>query len=148
MATVSAKKNEIERRWFLVDADSTVLGRLATKVATILTGKHKPLFTPHVDTGDFVVVINAAKVHLTGEKLDNKRYYRHSGYPGGLKSATARELMDKRPETIIEHAVRGMMPKNKLGREQLKKLKVYAGEEHPHASQMPQELKIISKGKD
>lgn len=145
MATISAKKNEIERKWFLVDADSKVLGRLATRVATILRGKHKPLFTPHTDTGDFVIVINAEKVHLTGKKLDQKVYYRHSGYPGGLKKASASELMEKSPETIIQHAVRGMLPKNKLGREQLKKLKVYAGREHPHASQMPQELKIISK---
>jgi large subunit ribosomal protein L13 len=145
MATISAKKNEIERTWYLVDADNKVLGRLATKVATILRGKHKPLFTPHVDTGDFVVVVNAEKIHLTGSKLDNKMYYRHSGYPGGIKATSAGELMEKSPETIIKHAVRGMLPKNKLGREQFKKLKVYSGKEHPHTSQMPHELKIISK---
>ena len=145
MATISAKKNEVGRTWYLVDAENKVLGRLATQVATILRGKHKPIFTPHVDTGDFVVVINAGKIHLTGNKLDNKMYYRHSGYPGGITSKSAGELLEKKPETIIKHAVRGMLPKNKLGREQFKKLKVYPGKEHPHTSQMPQELKIVSK---
>lgn len=145
MATISAKKNEVERTWYLVDAENKVLGRLATQVAAVLRGKHKTVFTPHVDTGDFVVVINAGKVHLTGSKLDNKMYYRHSGYPGGIKSASAGDLLEKKPETIIKHAVRGMLPKNKLGREQFKKLKVYPGKEHPHTSQMPQELKIVSK---
>ena len=142
MATFSAKKNEIERSWFLVDAENKVLGRLATKIAAVLRGKHKPVFTPHVDTGDFVIVINADKIHLTGTKLDNKIYYRHSGYPGGIKGVSAGELLDKKPESIIQHAVKGMLPKNKLGRQQLKKLKVYAGTEHPHESQMPQELKL------
>jgi large subunit ribosomal protein L13 len=146
MATISAKKNEVERTWYVVDAENKVLGRLATKVATILRGKHKPLFTPHVDTGDFVVVINAKKIHLTGNKLENKMYYRHSGYPGGIKAASAGELLEKKPETVIKHAVKGMLPKNKLGREQFKKLKVYPGKEHPHTSQMPQELKIVTKG--
>ena len=146
MATISAKKNEIERTWYIVDAENKVLGRLATQIATILRGKHKPLFTPHVDTGDFVVVINAEKIHLTGNKLDNKMYHRHSGYPGGIKSVSAGELLEKKPETIIKHAVKGMLPKNKLGREQFKKLKVYSGKEHPHTSQMPQELKIVTKG--
>ncbi len=145
MATISAKKNEVGRTWYLVDAENKVLGRLATQVATILRGKHKPIFTPHVDTGDFVVVINAKKIHLTGNKLDNKMYYRHSGYPGGITAKTAGDLLEKKPETIIKHAVRGMLPKNKLGREQFKKLKVYPGKEHPHTSQMPQELKIVSK---
>jgi len=145
MATISAKKNEVERTWHLVDAENKVLGRLATQVAAILRGKHKPVFTPHVDTGDFVVVINAEKIHLTGNKLDNKMYYRHSGYPGGIKSTSAGELLETKPEAIIKHAVRGMLPKNKLGREQFKKLKVYPGKEHPHTSQMPQELKIVSK---
>jgi len=145
MATISAKKNEIERTWYIVDAKNKVLGKLATEVATILRGKHKPLFTPHVDTGDFVVVINAQKIHLTGSKLDKKMYYRHSGYPGGIKAASAGELLAKNPETIIKHAVRGMLPKNKLGREQFRKLKVYPGKEHPHTSQMPQERTIISK---
>ncbi len=142
MATFSAKKKEIERSWFLVDAENKVLGRLAAKVAAVLRGKHKPVFTPHVDTGDFVIVINAEKIHLTGTKLDNKMYYRHSGYPGGIKGVSAGEMLDKKPEAIIQHAVRGMLPKNKLGRQQLKKLKVYAGTEHPHESQMPQELKL------
>lgn len=142
MATFSAKKNEIERAWFLVDAQDKVLGRLATKIAAVLRGKHKPVFTPHVDTGDFVIVINAEKIHLTGNKLDNKMYYRHSGYPGGIKSMSAGDMLEKKPEAVIQHAVRGMLPKNKLGRQQLKKLKVYAGTDHPHDSQLPQELKI------
>lgn len=145
MATISAKKSEVERKWYIVDAENKVLGRLATEVATVLRGKHKPLFTPHVDTGDFVIVINAQKIHLTGNKPDRKMYYRHSGYPGGIKSTTAGELLQKRPENIIKHAVRGMLPKNKLGREQFRKLKVYAGKEHPHTSQMPQELTIKTK---
>ena len=142
MATFSAKKKEIERSWFLVDAENKVLGRLAAKIATVLRGKHKPVFTPHVDTGDFVIVINADKIHLTGSKLDNKMYYSHSGYPGGIKAVSAGEMLDKKPEAIIQHAVKGMLPKNKLGRQQLRKLKVYAGTEHPHESQMPQELKL------
>ena len=142
MATFSAKRKEIERSWFLVDAEDKVLGRLAAKIAAVLRGKHKPVFTPHVDTGDFVIVINADKIHLTGTKLDNKMYYRHSGYPGGIKGISAGELLDKKPEAVIQHAVKGMLPKNKLGRQQLKKLKVYAGTEHPHESQMPQELKL------
>ena len=142
MATFSAKKKEMERSWFLVDAENKVLGRLAAKIAAVLRGKHKPVFTPHVDTGDFVIVINADKIHLTGTKLDNKMYYRHSGYPGGIKGVSAGEMLAKKPEAIIEHAVKGMLPKNKLGRQQLKKLKVYAGTEHPHESQMPQELKL------
>ena len=142
MATFSAKKKEIERTWFLVDAEDKVLGRLASKIAAVLRGKHKPVYTPHVDTGDFVVVVNADKIHLTGTKLDNKMYYRHSGYPGGIKVTTAGELLEKKPEAIIQHAVKGMLPKNKLGRQQLKKLKVYAGTDHPHESQMPQELKF------
>ena len=145
MVTISAKKSEIERAWYVVDAENKVLGRLATQIATILRGKHKPLYTPHVDTGDFVVVINAKKIHLTGNKLENKIYYRHSGYPGGIKATSAGELLEKKPETVIKHAVKGMLPKNKLGREQFKKLKVYPGKEHPHTSQMPQELKIVSK---
>jgi len=146
MVTISAKKSEIERAWYIVDAENKVLGRLATQIATILRGKHKPLFTPHVDTGDFVVVINAEKIHLTGNKLENKMYYRHSGYPGGIRAQSAGELLEKKPETVIKHAVRGMLPKNKLGREQFKKLKVYPGKEHPHTSQMPQELKLVTKG--
>jgi len=140
MATYSAKKGEVERSWYIIDAENKVLGRIATKIAAILRGKHKPVFTPHMDTGDFVVVINAKKVHLTGRKLDNKIYYRHTGYPGGLKSMTAEEMLKKKPENIIKLAVRGMLPKNKLGRKQLTKLKVYSGSNHPHKAQTPKVL--------
>jgi large subunit ribosomal protein L13 len=142
MTTYDAKKGEIMHSWYVVDAESKVLGRLATRVADVLRGKHKPIFTPHVDTGDFVVVINAEKVHLTGTKMDNKKYYRHSGYPGGLKITTPAELLRKKPEAIIMHAVKGMLPKTKLGRQQFKKLKVYAGKDHPHQAQQPSELKV------
>jgi len=140
MATYSAKKGEVERSWYIIDAENKVLGRIATKIAAILRGKHKPVFTPHMDTGDFVVVINAKKVHLTGRKLDNKIYYRHTGYPGGLKSMTAEEMLKKKPENIIKLAVQGMLPKNKLGRKQLTKLKVYSGSNHPHKAQTPKVL--------
>jgi large subunit ribosomal protein L13 len=142
MGTYNAKKNEVERSWYIVDADNKVLGKVASKVATVLRGKHKPVFTRHVDTGDFVVVINAEKVHLTGNKLKNKQYYRHSGYPGGLKVTNASEMLEKKPENVIRYAVRGMLPKNRLGRQQFKKLKVYSGTDHPHKAQMPEELKI------
>lgn len=142
MATFSAKKSEIDRSWYVVDADDKVLGKLASKIAAVLIGKHKPIFTPHVDTGDFVIVINAEKIHLTGNKLDDKLYYRHSGYPGGLKVKKASEILEKKPEEMIKRAVRGMLPKNRLGRQQLKKLKVYSGSNHPHESQMPKELTI------
>ena len=142
MKTYDAKKGEIEQSWYVVDAESKVLGRLATRVADVLRGKHKPIFTPHVDTGDFVVVINAEKIHLTGTKMDNKKYYRHSGYPGGLKITTPAELLRKKPEAIIMNAVKGMLPKTKLGRQQFKKLKVYAGKDHPHQAQQPSELKV------
>ncbi|MBW1853414.1 MAG: 50S ribosomal protein L13 [Deltaproteobacteria bacterium] len=141
MATYSAKKGEVERSWYIIDAENKVLGKVATKIAVILRGKHKPVFTPHVDTGDFVVVINAKKVHLTGKKLANKMYYRHTGYPGGLKSMSAEEMLKKKPVNIIKLAVRGMLPKNKLGRKQLTKLKVYSGSDHPHKAQTPKELK-------
>ena len=140
--TFSAKKEEIERIWYVVDAQDKVLGRLASEVAKILRGKHKPIYTPHVDTGDHVVVINADKVRLTGDKLDKKIYYRHSGYPGGIKSATAREMMKKKPETVIEKAVRGMMPKNRLGRAMFTKLNVYKGSDHPHKAQKPIPLEL------
>ena len=140
--TFSAKKEEIERIWYIVDAQDKVLGRLASEVAKILRGKHKPIYTPHVDTGDHVVVINADKVRLTGDKLDKKIYYRHSGYPGGIKSATAREMMKKKPETVIEKAVRGMMPKNRLGRAMFTKLNVYKGSDHPHKAQKPIPLEL------
>jgi large subunit ribosomal protein L13 len=142
MKTYDAKKGEVDRAWHVVDAESKVLGRLATRVADVLRGKHKPIFTPYVDTGDFVVVINAEKVHLTGTKMENKKYYRHSGYPGGLKVTTPAELLRKKPEAIIMNAVKGMLPKTKLGRQQLKKLKVYAGKDHPHQAQQPSELKV------
>jgi large subunit ribosomal protein L13 len=137
-----AKPNQVERKWVVVDAADQTLGRLATEVATLLRGKHKPEFTPHVDTGDFVIVINASKVRLTGKKDTDKTYYRHSGWPGGLKSISAGELRAKRPDRMIELAVRGMLPKNKLGRQQLKKLKVYAGSEHPHQAQQPEKWEL------
>ncbi len=140
--TFSAKKEEVQRDWYVVDAADMVLGRLATQIANILRGKNKPIFTPHVDTGDFVVVINADKIRLTGRKWEKKTYYRHSGYPGGLKSITAAKVRDKNPEFLIKHAVRGMLPKNKLGHKQLKKLKVFAGPHHKHEAQSPKPLNI------
>jgi len=142
MSTVSAKKETVERKWFVVDAQDIVLGRLATNVASILRGKNKPIYTPHVDTGDFVVIVNAEKVQLTGKKLDNKVYYHHTNYPGGLKSITAGKLLKEKPEEVIIAAVKGMLPKNPLGRDMIHKLKVYAGAEHPHAAQMPEKLEI------
>ena len=137
MRSYMPKMDEITREWVVMDASDQVLGRLATEVARLLRGKHKPDFTPHLDTGDFVVVINADKVKLTGAKMDDKVYYRHSGRPGNLKSETARERMDKYPERVIQAAVWGMLPKNRLGRKLLKKLKVYSGSEHPHQAQQP-----------
>ncbi len=138
MRTYMAKANELERQWFIVDAAGQTLGRLASEVAAIIRGKHKPQFTPHVDTGDFVVVINADQVVLTGKKLDQKNYYRHSGHPGGLKVTTARTMLAKKPERMLELAVHGMLPKNRLGEKMKLKLKVYAGSEHPHQAQNPQ----------
>lgn len=140
--TYMAKPNEVERKWYVVDAAGKTLGRLASQVAAILRGKHKPQYTPHVDTGDFVIVINADKVVLTGKKLTKKMYYRHSGYPGGLKVTSAGTLLKTKPERMIELAVRGMLPKNSLGRKQFKKLKVYAGPTHPHQAQQPIPLEI------
>jgi|UniRef100_A0A7C3SJD0 large subunit ribosomal protein L13 len=140
MKTFMAKKDEGSRIWYLVDADGKVVGRLASRIAMVLRGKHKPVFTPHTDTGDFVVVVNADKVRLTGRKLDQKIYYRHSGYMGGLKVTNARTMLKTKPEEILRHAVRGMLPKNSLGRQLLKKLKIYAGAEHPHEAQKPQPL--------
>jgi large subunit ribosomal protein L13 len=137
MRTVSAKKQDIEKNWFLMDAEDQVLGRLASRVASILRGKHKPIFTPHVDTGDHVIVINADKIRLTGEKLKDKMYHHHTGYPGGLKSTTAGRLIKEHPERLIENAVRGMLPKTKLGRAMIKKLWVYPGGDHPHSAQKP-----------
>ena len=142
MKTYYAKPLEVEREWVLIDATDQVLGRVASVAAQILKGKHKPQYTPHVDTGDFVVVINADKIKVTGAKAADKIYYRHSGYVGGLKSETFAEAMEKHPERVIEHAVKGMLPKNTLGRAMGKKLKVYAGPEHPHAAQQPREIKI------
>lgn len=132
----------MERKWYVVDAEGKILGRLASQVARVLRGKHKPIFTPHVDTGDHVIVINAAKVRLTGKKLDQKRFWWYTGYPGGLKSMTYRQFIATRPERVIYRAVRGMLPKNRLGRAMLKKLKVYAGPNHPHAAQKPEPLHI------
>ena len=142
MKTWNAKPGELDRRWFLVDAEGRTLGRLATQIADTLRGKRKPQYTPHVDTGDFVVVVNADKIGVTGKKLDDKIYYRHSGYPGGLKQRTLREELDRRPTEVIRKAVRGMLPRNRLGRAQLRKLKVYAGPEHPHEAQRPEPLRM------
>ena len=142
MKTYYAKPGEVEREWLLIDATDVTLGRLATKVATILRGKHKPQYTPHADTGDFVVVINADKIRVTGAKVTDKVYYRHSGYVGGLKSETFAEAMAKHPERVVERAVQGMLPKNTLGRAMGRKLKVYAGPDHPHAAQKPREIKV------
>jgi large subunit ribosomal protein L13 len=140
--TYSAKSSDNEGKWWIVDAEGAVLGRLASRVASHLRGKHNPLFTPHVDTGDSVIVINAEKVVLTGNKLEQKNYYRHSGYIGGLKSIAAKDLIEKKPEDLIRFAVKGMLPKNRLGRKLFGKLKVYAGNEHPHAAQQPQTMEI------
>jgi large subunit ribosomal protein L13 len=142
MKTFVAKEKEVSKKWYLIDAKDRVLGRVATQIAMRLRGKHKPIYTPHADTGDFVVVVNADKVMLTGKKWDNKIYYRHSGYIGGLKQISAKKLREKRPEDILHFAVRGMLPKNSLGRRQLKKLKVYVGAEHPHQAQQPEKLEI------
>ncbi len=142
MRTFSPKARNVQRQWYLIDATDIVLGRLAVQTATLLRGKHKPTFAPHVDTGDFVIVVNAGKVALTGSKRDNKMAYRHSGYPGGLSSVPYGELLDKDPRKAVEKAVWGMLPKNRLGRAMLKKLKVYAGPEHPHKAQQPQPFQI------
>ena len=142
MRTYTPKPGDVQRDWYVIDATDVVLGRLATHVATLLRGKHKPTFAPHVDGGDFVIVINADKVALTGNKRATKLAYRHSGYPGGLRSVAYGELLEKNPERAVEKAVRGMLPKNSLGRQQLGKLKVYRGAEHPHAAQQPQPFEI------
>jgi large subunit ribosomal protein L13 len=142
MKTYVATPPDRERNWLVVDAAGKTLGRLATQIADLLRGKGKPEYTPHVDTGDFVVVINAEKIAVTGNKLADKRYYRHSGYPGGLRSRTLGDMLERRPEEVIRRAVRGMMPRNRLARKQLTKLKVYAGPDHPHAAQKPQPLEI------
>lgn len=142
MKTFVAKPSNRQRDWLVVDADGQTLGRLATQIADALRGKRKPDFTPHIDTGDFVVVINAEKIRVTGDKLNQKTYWRHSGYPGGIKSRTLAEMLEKQPEEVIRKAVRGMLPRNKLGRAQLVKLKVYAGPEHPHHAQQPKPMEI------
>ena len=142
MRTYTAKEEDIKRSWHVVDANGKTLGRLATSVASVLKGKTKPIYTTHMDTGDFVIVVNADKVHLTGRKLDQKMYYSHSGYPGGLKSITAGTLLKTKPEEVVKKAVEGMLPKTRLGKQMLSKLKVYAGEKHPHAAQQPAEMKI------
>ncbi len=140
--TYSTKPTDIKRKWFVVDAQGKTLGRLATRVATVLVGKHKPEFAPHMDVGDFVIVVNADKLHVTGRKLDQKKYYRHSGYPGGLTEITLRDQLVRYPTRAVELAVRGMLPKNRLGRKMLRKLKVYASPEHPHGPQKPEWLEF------
>lgn len=142
MKTRFARKNEVERKWYVVDAKDQVLGRLATRVATYLRGKHKPVFTPNSDTGDFIIVVNAEKVKLTGKKLEDKNYYWHTGYPGGIKSESAKDRLKRRPELLVQKAVLGMLPKNRLGRAMFKKLKVYKGEKHPHEAQRPETLQL------
>ncbi len=142
MRTFTQKQEEIERDWYVVDAEGETLGRLASRIAPILKGKHKPIYTPHLDCGDFVVIVNAEKVRVTGRKLDQKFYHRHSGYPGGLTSISLRDQLDKHPERVLTAAIRGMLPKNKLGRRMIKKLKVYAGDEHPHQAQQPKPLEL------
>jgi large subunit ribosomal protein L13 len=140
--TFTAKTSEIERKWYVVDARGQTLGRLASRIAPILRGKHKPVYTPHLDCGDFVIVVNAEKVRVTGRKMDQKFYHRHSGYPGGLSSISLRDQLAQHPERVLEAAVKGMLPKNKLGRRMMKKLKVYAGDSHPHQAQQPQALEL------
>ncbi len=140
--TYSAKKEDAQRAWFVVDAEGQTLGKLAVKVASVLRGKHRPTFTPHVDTGDFVVVINAEKIQVSGKKRDQKLYRHHTGFPGGLKTRTFRQMQEKHPDRIIKKAIKGMLPHNRLGNQQIKKLKIYAGAEHPHQAQQPQPLTI------
>lgn len=142
MKTFLAKKDDLARKWFVIDLSGVVLGRAATQIASVLRGKHRPDFTPSVDTGDFVVAINASKIQLTGKKLEVKTYYRHTGYPGGIREEHASDLINEKPDFILRKAVEGMLPKNILGRQQLKKLKIFAGAEHPHSAQKPQELKF------
>ncbi len=142
MSTYMAKNEEVERSWFVVDAENKTLGRLASKIAQYIRGKHKPTFTPHVDMGDYVIVVNAEKINLSGNKWDQKKYYKHSNYPGGIKEMTYKELLAKDPAFIVEKAVKGMLPHNKLGRKMIKKLKVYGGPNHPHQAQQPEELEL------
>jgi large subunit ribosomal protein L13 len=142
MKTYNAKPGEIQRDWLVVDAEGQTLGRLATQIADRLRGKHKPQYTPHVDTGDFVVVVNAEKIAVTGKKLDEKMYYRHSGYPGGLKERSLRDQLERQPTEVLRKAVKGMLPRNRLGRQQLTKLKIYAGPDHPHEAQSPTAFEV------
>jgi large subunit ribosomal protein L13 len=142
MKTFVAKEQDVEKKWYVVDAENKVLGRLASQIAARLRGKHKPIYTPHADTGDFIVIVNAEKVAMTGSKWDRKMYYRHTGYVGGLKQISARKLLEKKPEEIIRYAVKRMLPKTSLGRRQLKKLRIYTGPEHPHQAQKPEKLEI------
>jgi large subunit ribosomal protein L13 len=140
--TYVAKPTDRQRDWYVVDAEGKTLGRLATQIADVLRGKRKPEYTPHIDTGDFVIVVNAEKIEVTGRKRERKLYYRHSGYPGGLRSRTLDEMLERRPEEVLRKAVKGMLPRNRLGRAQLRKLKIYAGPDHPHAAQQPKPLEI------
>ncbi len=142
MKTFTPKPSDIEHNWYVIDARNEILGRLASKVAHILRGKHKPIFAPHVDVGDHVIIINAHKIRVTGRKAQQKRYTSYSGYPGGLKETAYEKMLEKHPERILEHAIRGMLPKNRLGRKMFKKLKVYAGNQHPHTAQHPEQLKL------
>ena len=142
MKTYTARAEDMEREWFLVNAEGKTLGRLASEIAQVLRGKHKPIYTPHLDCGDYVIVVNADKVQVTGRKLDQKMYYHHTGYPGGIKSINLRNQLQKHPERVLQAAVRGMLPKNRLGRRMLKKLKVYAGDSHPHQAQQPKSLEL------
>ncbi len=145
MKSFMASPSTIERKWYVIDAADQTLGRLSTEVANILRGKKKPIFTPHIDTGDYVIIVNADKVKVTGKKLDQKIYYRHSEYVGGMKETTLKEMMNKKPEFVVEHAVKGMLPKGPLGRQMLSKLHVYAGAEHPHAAQKPEVYEISKR---
>src|SRR5690606_12403999 len=142
MKTIWTKEADVERNWYIVDAEGKTLGRLASQIAAVLRGKHKPIYNPSVDTGDFVIVVNADKIHVTGRRMDQKKHYPRAGYQGGLKERTLRQMMEKSPERVIQLAVRGMLPKNVLGRKMIKKLKVYAGPDHPHAAQRPETLEI------
>ncbi|MDZ7336976.1 MAG: 50S ribosomal protein L13 [candidate division KSB1 bacterium] len=145
MKTFVPKQKHVQQKWYVVDATDQILGRLASRIAAVLRGKHKPIFTPHLDTGDFVVVVNAAKVKVTGKKTEQKRYYRYTGYPGGLRVEEYRKLIQERPERVLRHAVWGMLPHNSLGRKLLKKLKIYPGAEHPHQAQQPEPLAVDAR---
>lgn len=142
MKTISTRKQDVRHDWYVIDAQGQTLGRLSTRVATVLRGKHKPIYTPHVDCGDYVIIVNAEKVHTTGQKLNQKKYYRHSGYPGGLKEIALRDQLQKFPTRVLESAIRGMLPKTSLGRQMFKKLKVYAGPTHPHQAQQPKLVEL------